>query len=86
MWLHIILTVVTSLTLLTLPYLATLDLNAVEDPQRYDDNNAINSFKFLGNFNKIAVETFTFLLVSQVIYFINLFLGLYKGSYKLNNQ
>lgn len=85
-WVHITLTVITSLMILTLPYLATYSYNGVGGPRTYYDNGELNSFKIFGNLSNIALTTFAVLLISQLTYFINLFLGLYKGSDKLNNR
>lgn len=86
MWLHITLTVLTSFIILTLPYLSRYANNVVAGPRRYYDNAELNSFKIFGNLTNITLATFAVLLISQLTYFINLFLGLYKGADKLNNR
>ena len=86
MWTHIILTVITSLFMLTLPYLATYSYGGVGGPRTYYDYEEFNRFKIFGNLTNIALAIFAFMLVGQLTYFINLFVGLYKRAGRQNNR
>jgi heme/copper-type cytochrome/quinol oxidase subunit 1 len=87
MWIHIILTVIISLFLMVLPYISTYSYGGVVgSPRRYYDYGELNRFKILGNLTNIAVATFVILLLGQLAYFINLFVGLYKRIGRQNNR
>ena len=77
-WIHVVSTVVASLLLLVLPYITTYSSGGVGASRRYFDYGVLNNFKVLGNLTGIAVTVFAFLLLAQLVYFINLFVGLYK--------
>jgi heme/copper-type cytochrome/quinol oxidase subunit 1 len=86
-WTHIILTVLISLLMLTLPYLATYSYGGVlGSPRRYYDYGELNKFKILGNLTDIVVIVFAILLLGQLTYFANLFIGLFKHLGKQNNR
>lgn len=87
MWTHIILTIITSLSLLTLPYLTTYSSEGVPGmPRRYYDYGEFNRLKIWSNLTNLAVITFVILLLGQLTYFINLFVGLYKRVDRQNNR
>ena len=87
MWIHIILSVVISLFILTLPYLSTYSYGEVAgSPRRYYDYGELNNFKIFGNFTNMIVLAFLILVLGQLIYFINLIVGIYKRVDRLNNR
>ena len=71
--------------MLLLPYISTFSYGGVGGPRKYYDYGALNRFKILGNMTDIAVGVFALLLLGQLIYFANLFVGLYKGVDRKNN-
>ena len=86
MWIHIILTLLLSLFLMTLPYISTYsDGGLIGSPRRYYDYGEWNRFKILSNPTNTAVITFAILLLSQLVYFINLIVGLIKRVGRQNN-
>jgi len=85
MWIHIILTVLSSLFMLMLPYLSTYSYSGVGGPRVYYDYGEFNKFKMFGNLTNMIIRVFAFLLLIQLIYFFNLFVGLYKGVGRQKN-
>ncbi len=87
MWTHIILTVITSIFILILPYLGTYSYGGLGGmPRRYYDYGEFNIFKIFSNWTNIVVSAFFVLITGQLIYFINLFTGLYKHAAGHNNR
>ena len=86
MWIHIILTVLTSLFMLILPYLATYSYGGTGGPRRYYDYGEFNGYKVFGNMTNIAFAVLAILLLGQLTYFVNLFVGLYKRVGRQNNR
>jgi len=72
--------------MLALPYLATYSYGGTGGRRTYYDYGEFNRFKVFGNLTNIAAAIFIFLLLGQLIYFINLFVGLYKHMGRQNNR
>ncbi len=85
MWIHIILTVTTSLFMLMIPYLSTYTYGGAGGPRRYYEYGEFNKFKIFGNMTNIVVTIFALLLLVQMTFFVNLLVGLYKGVGRQNN-
>ncbi len=84
-WIHVILTVLSSLFMLMLPYLSTYSYSGTGGPRIYYDYEELNRFKIFGNLTSNSITAFAFLLSAQLIYFANLFVGLYKGVGRQKN-
>ena len=80
-------TILISLLMLTLPYLTTYSYGGVlGSPRRYYDYGELNKFKIFGNLTDVVVIVFAILLLGQLTYFVNLFIGLFKRLGKQNNS
>lgn len=79
-WIHIILTIVCSILILVLPFLLTNIVVGVDIRRHYNDYGGSNRFKVFGNLIRINYITILILLLGQVIYFINLILGIAKKA------
>lgn len=80
-WLHIIISIIFSLFISALPYLATYSWFAGA-PRRYYDNTASNGFKIFDNLPEIVVPAFLMLSTAQLLFLINLLIGLSKRTGK----
>jgi hypothetical protein len=86
-WIHIILTALLSLFILTIPYLSLYLWEEAGAPRRYFDYLDLKSFMLYDNPTKAIIISFSILLLGQFIYFLNLIIGLYTRSLpRINNQ
>jgi len=78
-WTHIILTITCSVFIHVIPYLSAYSSAGLAGaPRRYYDNGIFNKYKVFSNMNTIILLTFLILVLGQLIYFINLIIGIYK--------
>ncbi len=87
LWLHIILTIITSLFMLIVPYISTYAYGGkAGSPRQYNEYGELNQFKMFSNITNILVTILVFFILVQLAYFINLFVGMYKGVAMQNNK
>jgi hypothetical protein len=72
--------------MLALPYLSTYSYGGIGSPRTYYDYGEFNKFKIFGNLTNIALAIFVVMLLGQLTYFVNLFVGLYKRMGSENNR
>ncbi|HVK96613.1 MAG TPA: hypothetical protein VM368_02295 [Flavisolibacter sp.] len=86
-WTHIILTIATSLFIFALPFILTNSYQGLAGkPRRYYDYGQFNSFNIFGEFAPIVITVFFIAAVGHLIYFVNLFVGLYQRVSGQNNR
>jgi cytochrome c oxidase subunit I len=76
-WLHIIITIV-ALVILASTLSLYLGSTGLHSPRRHYDLSNWNSFSFYDAYIKTGGITFTILIVVQVIFVINFFVGLFQ--------
>ena len=90
-WTHIILTILCSIFITIIPYLAQWLRPPLFSPRRYYLYSGIRgfvwAFKQFDNIKKAVIISFSSLIAGTMIYFVNLFTGLYyKQSARPNSR
>jgi cytochrome c oxidase subunit I len=83
-WAHIVLTIITSVYILALPFLLSKTFEGLAGmPRRYYDIGQTKTFTFFVYFAKSAILLAFVLALGQLTYLVNLGVGLYR---RINNQ
>lgn len=86
-WIHIILTIATSLFIFALPFNMTNSYQGLAGmPRRYYDYGLFNSFNIFGELAPTVIIVFLIAIIGHITYFVNFFIGLYKSTTRQNNR
>ena len=86
-WIHILLTILTCVFILTAPNLFAIPYEGTAgEPRRYYDICQSKTIQFSTKLTGTATMIFLILIIGQITYFINLFMGLHKGVNRQNNR
>ena len=86
-WTHILLTIVSCIFILTLPYLLTNSYKGLAGmPRRYNDIGQSKTYQFFGEMTKTAVAIAFVLAVGQLTFLAHFFIGLSRRLHRQNNR
>jgi hypothetical protein len=86
-WIHVVLTIILSLVIVASPYLSGYsDAVLAGAPRRYYDQGVLNRLHVFNNLSEIVVLFTLILFAGQLIYFINLFAGLFSRGIRPNHR
>jgi len=86
-WTHVVLTIILSLVIVASPYLSGYSYAGLPGaPRRYFDHGELNRLHVFNNLSEIVVLFTLILFAGQLLYFINLFAGLFSRGVRKNNR
>jgi cytochrome c oxidase subunit 1 len=86
-WTHVTLTTIACIFILTLPYFVTNSFEGIAGmPRRYYDIGQSKTYQIFGQLTKTTVVIIFVLLIGQLTYLLNFFIGLYKHFIRQNNR
>jgi predicted neutral ceramidase superfamily lipid hydrolase len=86
-WTHVVLTIIISLVMVTSPYLSGYSYSGVPGaPRRYYDHGELNRLHVFHNLSDIVVLAALILIGGQLLYFVNLFTGIFIRRVRQNNR
>jgi cytochrome c oxidase subunit I len=87
MWIHVFLTILTCIFILTFPYFLTNSFAGLAGmPRRYFDIGQSKTYQFFGELGKTGVALVVILALGQLTFLTNFFVGLYKNETGRNNR
>lgn len=82
-WVHIVATALCSAIVPVIPYLSMYpDGGLAGMPRRYYDHASFTVYKVINNMSEAFIIAFLLLLLVQLTYVINLFIGIYRRLFK----
>ena len=87
MWIHVFLTILACIFILTFPYFLTNSYAGLAGmPRRYFDIGQSKTYQFFGELGKTGVVLVVILALGQLTFLANFFLGLYKYETGRSNR